>query len=88
MLASSLPSRERGRPKGQLANYSKLQSYEKVKFENDSPNGYNDDEPDNSGQPMEQREQSDACISYVESRQRSSSAQDSGCRWTSNRPEW
>ena len=35
MLASSLPSRERGRPKGQLANYSKLQRYEKVKFEND-----------------------------------------------------
>ena len=42
------------------------------------------DEPDNSGQPMEQREQSDACIRYVESRQRSSCAQDRGCRRTSN----
>ena len=33
----------------QQANYSKLQSYEKVKFENGGFNGYNDDEPDCSG---------------------------------------
>jgi hypothetical protein len=49
MLASSLPSRERGRPKGQLANYSKMQSDEKVKFENDGLDGCSDDEPDSSG---------------------------------------
>ena len=49
MRASSLPSRERGRPKGQLANCSKLQSYDKVKFENDGLDGRSDDEPDSSG---------------------------------------
>jgi hypothetical protein len=49
MLASSLPSRERGRPKGQLANDLKLQSDEKVKIENDGLDGCSDDEPDSSG---------------------------------------
>jgi hypothetical protein len=59
MLALSLPSRERGRPKGQLANCSKMlssclgkrksSSDEKVKFENDGLDGCSDDEPDNSG---------------------------------------
>ena len=50
-----------------LANYSKLLSYEQILFKDGGLYGCIDDEPDNSGQPMEQREQIDACIRYVES---------------------